>query len=104
MIRTLKEDARLDWQKHINKVVHAYNCSKHDSTRCSPFYLFFGLHPILPVDLVIPSKRGNGESEKQVSYISYVVDWKKRMEEAYRVASQNVEKSAQRGKTNYDLK
>jgi hypothetical protein len=66
--------------------------------------LFFGRHPILPVDLLIPSKRNNGESEKQVSYTSYVDDWKKRMEEAYRVASQNVEKSAQRGKTSYDLK
>jgi hypothetical protein len=66
--------------------------------------LFFGRHPILPVDLLIPSKRNNGESEKQVSHTSYVDDWKKRMEEAYRVASQNVEKSAQRGKTSYDLK
>lgn len=104
MMRTLKADEKLDWRKHLNKVVHAYNCSKHDATGFSPFYLFFGRHPVLPVDLVIPSQNVSDKSGKGTSYTSYVTEWKKRMGEAYRVASQNMGKSAQRGKANYDSK
>ena len=104
MMRTLKADEKLDWRKHLNKVVHAYNCSKHDATGFSPFYLFFGRHPVLPVDLVIPSQNLSDKSGKGTSYTSYVTEWKKRMEEAYRVASQNMGKSARRGKANYDSK
>lgn len=104
MMRTLKADERLDWRKHVNKIVHASNCSNHDTTGFSPFYLFFGRHPVLPVDIVLPNKRVEEESKSRVSYTSYVTEWKKRMEEAYHVASQNISKSAKRGKSNYDAK
>lgn len=46
MMRTLS----LDWRKHVNKIVHAYT-SNHYTTGFSPiFFLFFGRHPVLPVD------------------------------------------------------
>ena len=80
MLRTLKQDERLDWRKHLNKVVHAYNCSKHEATGYSPFYLFFGRHPLLPVDLILPSNGTAEGTSKATTYTQYVTEWKKRME------------------------
>ena len=45
MLRTLPESYKSNWKEHLNKVVHAYNCSQNDSTGYSPFYLLFGCHP-----------------------------------------------------------
>lgn len=72
MMRTLKADGRMDWQNHVNKIVYAYNCSNHDLTGFSPFYLFFGRHQVLPVDIVLLNKRVEEKSKSRVSYRAYV--------------------------------
>lgn len=58
----------------------------------------------MPVDIVLPNKRVEKESKSRVFYTTYVSEWKKRMEEAYHVPSQNISNSAKRGKSNYDSK
>ena len=42
MLGTLKPDQKKDWKRYIGTLVHAYNCTRHDSTGQSPFYLLFG--------------------------------------------------------------
>ena len=48
MLRALPEKQKIHWCDHLNKVVHAYNCTRHDSTGFPPFYLLFGTTPRLP--------------------------------------------------------
>ena len=52
MLPTLPQSYKTNWKAHLNKVVHAYNCTRHESTGYSPFYLLFGQHLQLPVDLI----------------------------------------------------
>ena len=99
MLRTLTDHDKLHWKNSINQVVHAYNCIKHDSTNYSPFFLLFGRHPRLPIDLLLPTKH----SEKH-SHTKYVQNWKTTMQEAYKIANQNSQKAHLQNKRQYDKK
>lgn len=100
MLRTLQESQKSRWKDHLNKLVHAYNCTRNDSTGFSPFYLLFGRNPRLPIDLMFDLKPPKGYS----SYPEYVKRWRAVMSEAYRIASSNAGRNAESRKRQYDKK
>lgn len=72
----------------------------NESTRYSPFYLLYGRHPHLPVDLIY----GLVEKSDPVESQWFAVQWAKRMTEAHRIAHENSKQSSAWGKAHYDLK
>ena len=44
MLRTLSDEKKANWKDSVNKVVHAYNCTRSDATGYSPFYCMEGHH------------------------------------------------------------
>ncbi len=95
MLRTLEETEKLNWADHLNKDVHAYNSTVHESTGFSPFFLLFGREPVLPIDLVFPQK----QSRNPQSHVDYAERWKRSMQEAYGIA---MKKEAAKGQRNYN--
>ena len=53
LLGTLDPKEKPDWKSHVGPLVHAYNATKHDSTKHSPFLLMFGREPRLPIDLAL---------------------------------------------------
>ncbi|KAJ8014395.1 hypothetical protein DPEC_G00039780 [Dallia pectoralis] len=100
MLRTLPETAKADWRTSLAKVVNAYNCTKSEATGFAPYYLLFGRTPRLPIDIMfgVPAKNQNS------SYQDYTEDWRKRMTEAYKLASGVSHKEKERSKALYDKK
>ena len=98
MLRTLPESHKSSWKDHVQKLIHAYNCTVHESTGYSPFFLLFGRSPRLPIDAILDLKVETGAK----SHAEYVIKWKSAMQEAYSLASKSATKSAMRGKRNYD--
>ena len=88
MLHTLPESCKSHWHEHLNKVVHAYNCSHNDGTGYSPFYLLFEQHPQLPIDLIFSIDL----LTKHQSYPQYVSTWKTVMENAYSLLPRNLRK------------
>ncbi|KAL1267687.1 hypothetical protein QQF64_033050 [Cirrhinus molitorella] len=100
MLKTLTESQKSNWKDYLNKLLHAYNCTCSEVTGFSPFYLLYGRSPRLPIDMLF----GLNSEAPNCNQKEYVEKWKHGMEEAYRIARECVQKSADRSKKNFDKK
>lgn len=98
MLGTLSQPDKLHWKDFVKPLVHAYNCTKNDTTGFSPYELMFGRRPRLPIDLAF----GLPTNNNKVSHSQYVKDLKCRLEQSYRIATSNAQKNADRNKTRFD--
>lgn len=99
MLGTLNPTEKHRWSQHINRLVHAYNCTKNDATGYSPYYLLFGREARLPVDVCFgtsPDGKGAG------SHRQYVERMKSELQQAYQLATETAQKSQKRNKRLYD--
>ena len=85
MLRTLPESRKSKWHDSLNHVIHAYNCTRQDSTGYSPYFLLFGrnaglsIYFLLTDDSHIQTKRHGKEIEK----------WKESTKEAHKLAAKH---------------
>ncbi len=100
MLRTLTDREKERWKEHLPQMIHAYNCTRHESTGYSPHYLLFGQNPRLPVDLLF----GLMENTESVTHKGYADKWSKRMTEAYKIANRSSLSSSAKNKSYYDQK
>jgi len=83
MLQRLPEQQKSKWKNYVNKVLFAYNCTKHDSTGFSPYHLLFGRKPRLPIDILLETET-NGTRNKDHSV--YLRQWEEQMKEAFTIA------------------
>ena len=99
MLRGLENNQKDDWRRYLPEVTHAYNACVHSSTGFSPYYLMFGRHPRLPVDLAFGVYNGERPSTSK----PYVKALKERLSFAYKAASESMKKMALKNKVRYDV-
>ena len=99
MIGTLPRVEKANWQNWINHLTHAYNCTKSQVTVFSPYYLMFRREPRTPVDeafkVTFPFRQ-----EKNVH--DYVHHLRERLQWAYNIAKEHIDKDVARRKLYYD--
>ncbi|KAK3741584.1 hypothetical protein QZH41_012535, partial [Actinostola sp. cb2023] len=93
------KEQKANWKDFVAPVVHAYNATKHESTGVSPFYVMFGRHPRLAIDVQF-GHDPNGFPRKKHSV--FVDDLRKRLDYAYKLAKVKAKSSAERQKKTYD--
>ncbi|XP_029957362.1 protein NYNRIN-like [Salarias fasciatus] len=101
MLGTLESKQKSHWKEYVMPLVHAYNCTRSDVTGFTPYELMFGRKPRLAVDLAfgLPLNK-----DRKVTHMQYVESLKKRLEESYKLASQNAQKVADKNKARFDSK
>ena len=98
MLGTLTPDQKTSWKSHVAPLVHAYSCTRHESTGTSPFFLMFGRYPCLPLYIALGLE--NGEDHR--SYTDFVKSLRRRLEDSYRLASEAADLSRAQQKQLYD--
>ncbi|XP_041366972.1 uncharacterized protein LOC121381693 [Gigantopelta aegis] len=101
MLGTLDSNSKKDWKTHIGPLVHAYNCTRHETIGWSPYFLMFGRHPRLPVDLAFGL---DIEPSKPRSVLKYTKSLQNRLKSAYNLPAEQVKRSQSRQKKYYDHK
>ncbi|CAI5665465.1 unnamed protein product [Oreochromis niloticus] len=98
MLGTLEPHLKPRWHEYVDAMTHAYNCTRHDSTGYIPYYLMFGRHPRLPVDLVFGLSTTNGSG----GYSEYVQTLHDCLSQAYAQANQASRQAKGHQKRYYD--
>ena len=97
-LRTLPLEKKRKWPEFLPELVFAYNCTPHSTTGYSPYYLFFGREPTLPVDHLFGSTSHTEDCEE------WITEHQERLEQAFRLASGRTENEAMRRQTRNNLK
>jgi hypothetical protein len=50
MLGKLNPDQKTKWKEYVAPLVSAYNCTRHESTGQTPYFLMFGRYPRIPID------------------------------------------------------
>ena len=101
MLPTLPASAKADWKSHLNKLVHAYNCTQNDSTGYSSYYLLFGRQPRLAIDVIFQVAYED-QKLKTKSHAEYVKRWTIEMRRTYEIACKKAGNAGLKGKQQYD--
>ena len=81
-------------------MTHAYNCTKHASITYSPYYLMFGRHPRLPIDIEFGLNKPNCSDNSSKS--RYIQKLRRRLNYAFQKASKYSDQQAKKYKQGYD--
>ena len=100
MLGTLSDEEKSEWKSHLGCMTHAYNCTKHASTTYSPYYLMFGRHPRLPIEVAFGLHKPN--CSDNCSKSRYIQKLRRRLNYAHKKASKYSSEQAQKYKTSYD--
>ena len=101
MLGTLEPSTKPDWKKYVAPLVYAYNNTRHETTKFSPFYVMFGRKGKLPVDAIFES---GTEEEDQKSTEEYIKNLKRRLEFARAAVNEHANKAREKQKHYYDRK
>uniref|UniRef100_A0A3Q1EWG8 Gypsy retrotransposon integrase-like protein 1 n=1 Tax=Acanthochromis polyacanthus TaxID=80966 RepID=A0A3Q1EWG8_9TELE len=85
MLGTLPEHEKSNWKDFVKPLVHAYNCTRNDTTGFTPYELMFGRQPRLPVDLAF----GLPVCKPSQNHSDYVQKLRSHLEKSYQLASEN---------------
>lgn len=99
MLGTLRDDQKEDWDQHVAELVQAYNNTPHPSTGYTPYFLMFGRHAKLPMDVML----GRGD-EFSGTVSSWVHHHHERLAAAYNQARKQAQKAQAQQKKGFDRK
>ena len=99
MMGTLVEERKAKWKDYLPKLIHCYNSTKHDSTGYSPYYLMFGRHPRLSVDIMLGNVLPNVSTP---FYTEFAKETKSNLTEASIIVNKNNQDARDQQKHYYD--
>ena len=100
MLGTLPNMVKGEWQDWVSSLTHSYNCTVCKTTGFSPYFLMYGREPNIPIDLELelPNRHEKGNAK------TYAAKMKQKLEWAFKVAAENINKDQVQRKRYHDQK
>lgn len=98
LLRSLSDDQKQKWPDHIRELVFVYNCTTHSSTNFTPYMLFFGREPRLPIDNLFHLD----SNAEQVTSDEWLAKHNKRLKNIYERANSRLQVKARERKARHD--
>ena len=89
MIRMLQNEAKINLQEHVSTLVHTYNFTYSTAAGFSPYFLMYGRHPVLPIDIQFNVRTLNISATTIHNYVNKLHT---RLEWDYRKAHEVIQK------------
>ncbi|XP_041466400.1 uncharacterized protein LOC121416935 [Lytechinus variegatus] len=104
MLRKMCEERPKDWERYLNPLLFAYRDSVQESTGFSPFELLYGRAVRGPLAILQELWTGEVDEPDTKTTYQYVLDLKERLESTCQLAQQNLSKSAEKYRRQYNKK
>ena len=104
MLRKMCEEKPKDWDRYINPLLFAYREAVQESTGFSPFELLFGRTVRGPLAILRELWTGEVDEPDTKTTYQYVLDLKDRLEATCQLAQENLSKSAEKYRRQYNRK
>ena len=97
------------WSSYLDTCAFAYNTSRHDSTKMTPFEVMFGRTATLPIDVKLRKSTPEEVLDDCIAfedddYSAMVTERKERQRERLEVVKANIELAQKKQKEHYDRK
>ena len=86
MLGTLSNEKKVKWKDYVQSLVHAYNCTPHETTGFTPYELMFGRKPVLPIDHELHTR----DKEGHQTYTKFAGKLKEHIEYCMNLAHKHV--------------
>ena len=99
LLRTLDQEKKQKWPDFIHELTFMYNCTPHSSTGYSPYQLFFGRPPNLPLYHIFQF-----QDEPRVGHDEWVKRHRVKLQETYKRAMDRIQLKSKQRKARHDKK
>jgi hypothetical protein len=59
LLTKLVSENKIDWDEHMSTMLFSYKTTYKVTTRYTPYQLVYGLHPLMPIEYIVPVTSGN---------------------------------------------
>ena len=90
------------WEDYLDTCIYAYNTSKHESSKYTPFEVMFGRRAVLPVDI---SRKPLDEQPEMKEFDDNFIDLEmEERREWLEIVKENILNAQKKQKEEYDIK
>jgi hypothetical protein len=90
LLTKLVNKNRIDWDEQLSTMLFSYIIANKVTTRYTPYQLMYGLHPLMPIEYIMPVVGGN---EKDSTSMKVLTNRITKLEKLHEVRMQVVKTS-----------
>jgi hypothetical protein len=82
LLTKLVNENRMNWDEHLSTMLFSYRTTNKVTIGYTPYQLMYGLHPLMPIEYIVPITSGNERNSILVKILTSRITELERLQEA----------------------